>query len=181
MGVFSEHRWRRVNSAGSKRKRGKGYGDVSQLFWRLFGCVGIFALSFFVTLELLKYFDVSSNTSCAGAACCPKGQTIVLAPPLSQLEGYAYKVLVPELSDLGDMAGSTRSPAVICEGDHVMGPGHTPFAEVVQKGFGRFSHYNNQVVFSSSDNTDPNSNGRQYKIVIPFSRCRGLVFLLALC
>jgi hypothetical protein len=76
---------------------------------------------------------------------------------------------------------ATRSLAVVCEGDHRMGPGHTPFLAVIQKGAGRFSHYNDLVVFSSSDNTDPNSNGRRYKIVIPSSRCLGLAFLLAFC
>ena len=110
------------------------------------------------------------------------GQAIDLSPPLSQLEGYAYKVSIPQLSGLGDTAeGATRSPAVVCEGDHRMGPGHTPFLEVIQKGAGRYSHYNDLVVFSSSDNTDPNSNGRRYKIVIPSSRCRGLAFLFAFC
>ena len=138
---------------------------------------------FFVSLDLLEYFDASSGTNCAaGDSCCPNGQAIDLSPPLSQLEGYAYKLSIPQLSDVADTERTmTRSPTVVCEGDHRMGPGHRPFLEIIQKGAGRFIHYNDAVVFSSSDNTDPNSNGRRYKIVIPSSRCRGFAFLLGFC
>ena len=147
----------------------------------IYACVVI--ASFFVSLDLLEYFDASGVTNCAaGASCCPNGQSIDLSPPLSHLEGYAYKVSIPQLSDVGDTERvMTRSPTVVCEGDHQMGPSHTPFQEIIQKGAGRFIHYNDMVVFSASDNTDPNSNGRRYKIVIPASRCRGFAFLLGFC
>jgi hypothetical protein len=157
--------------------------EMRRFLLRLLIYVCVVIASFFVSLELLEYFDASSDTNCAaGASCCPNGQAIDLSPPLSYLEGYAYRVSIPQLSDFGDTdERATHSPTVVCEGDHRMGPGHAPFLEIVQKGAGRFSHYNDIVVFSSSDNTDPNSNGRRYKIMIPSSRCRGLAFLLAFC
>ena len=149
----------------------------------IYACVVIAA--FFVSLDVVDYFDASSGTNCAdGASCCPNGQASDLSPPFSQsqLEGYAYKVSIPQLSGVGDTAEwATRSPTVVCESDHRMGPGHSPFLEIIQKGAGRFIHYNDAVVFSSSDNTDPNSNGRRYKIVIASSRCRGFAFLLGFC
>jgi hypothetical protein len=156
---------------------------MSRLRLRLLIYVSVVIASFFVSLDLLEYFDASTGTNCAaGGSCCPNGQMLIVSPPLSPLEGYAYKVSIPQLSSFGDTAEwATRSPAVMCEDDHQIGPGHAPFLEIVQKGAGRFSHYNDMVVFSSSDNTDPNSNGRRYKIVIPSARCRGLAFLLALC
>jgi hypothetical protein len=156
---------------------------MRRLLLRLLFYAFVVIASFFVSLDLLEYFDASSGTNCAaGASCCPNGQAIDLSPPLSQLEGYAYKVSIPKLSGVGDTAElATRSPTVVCEGDHRLGPGHTPFTEIVQKGAGRFSHYNDLVVFSSSDGTNPNSNGRQYKVVIPSSGCRGLAFVLAFC
>jgi hypothetical protein len=155
---------------------------MSRLLLRLLIYVCVVIASFFVSLELLEYFDASTGTNCAGVSCCPKGQALVLSPPLPKLEGYAYKVSIPQLSGFGDTAEQAkRSPAVTCEGDHQMGPGHTPFLEIIQRGAGRFSHHNDLVVFSSSDNTDPNSNGRRYKIVTPSFRCRGLAFVLAFC
>jgi len=160
--------------------------EVRRLLLKLliYACVVI--ACFFVSLDLLEYFDASSGTNCAaGDSCCPNGQAIDLSPPLSQLEGYAYKVSIPQLSGVGDTERGLFSPTIVCEGDHRMGPGHTPFVEIIQKGGGRFIHYNDTVVFSSSDNTDPNSNGRRYKIVIPSSdaraRCRGFAFLLGFC
>src|SRR5262249_31946861 len=123
--------------------------------------------------------DLSPGSNCSGTSCCPTGQTLALSPPLPQLEGYAYKASVPQLNDLGDIAAAARSPTIICEDDHRMGPAHIPYAEVIEKGRGRFSHYQGEVVFSTSDNTDPNSNGRQYRIVIP--KCRGIALLIALC
>jgi len=47
-----------------------------------------------------------------------------------------------------------------------LGPAHTFHAEIVKNGSGRFSHYENDVVFSSSDNSDPNLNGRVYALVV---------------
>jgi len=160
--------------------------EVRRLLLKLLIYACFVIACFFVSLDLLEYFDASSGTNCAaGDSCCPNGQAIDLSPPLSQLEGYAYKVSIPQLSGVGDTERGLFSPTIVCEGDHRMGPGHTPFVEIIQKGGGRFIHYNDTVVFSSSDNTDPNSNGRRYKIVIPSSdaraRCRGFAFLLGFC
>jgi hypothetical protein len=143
----------------------------------------VLAISFFVALDLLEYFEGRSSAPCAHASCCPKGQEFVLAPPFSvKLGDYGYKVSIPQLMQPGDTeANMQRSRTVMCEGDLRIGPGHTPYTEIGTKGFGRFIHYQNEIAFSSSDNTDPNSNGRQYKIVIPLSFCRGVAFLLALC
>ena len=148
---------------------------------RLLICACVVIASFFVSLDIVDYFKSRPNCA-AGAPCCPNGQASDLSPPFSQsqLEGYGYKVSIPQLSGVADTERGLISPTVVCEGDHRMGPGHTPFLEVIQTGAGRFSHYNDLVIFSSSDNTDPNSNGRRYKIVIP-SRCRGFAFLLGFC
>src|SRR5262249_28368327 len=141
---------------------------MSRLLLRPFVCVCIVIASFFESLNLLECFDLSTGTNCAAAWCCPNGQTIVLSSRYLPLGGYAYKLSGPELSGLSDTSErATHARAVICEGDHQIGPAHTLWLEITQKGFGRFSHYNDAVAFSSSDNTDPNSNGRQYKIVIP--------------
>src|SRR5262249_45702046 len=138
---------------------------MRRLLLRLFICGCVVTASFFVSLDILEYFDVSTSTNCAAA---PNGETVILSPPYLHLGGYGYRFSIPELSHLSDRAEKqTYSRAVICEGDRQLGPAHTLWVEITQKGFGRFSHYNDAVVFSSSDNTDPNSNGRQYKIVIP--------------
>src|SRR5215475_3053346 len=107
-----------------------------RLALRLFTYACVMALFFFVSLELMDYFDLSPGSNCSGTSCCPTGQTLALSPPLPQLEGYAYKASVPQLNDLGDIAAAARSPTIICEDDHRMGPAHIPYAEVIEKGRG---------------------------------------------
>lgn len=41
-------------------------------------------------------------------------------------------------------------------------PAHSPHAQIRTVGSGRFSHWKQDLYFSSSDNTDPNENGRRY-------------------
>jgi hypothetical protein len=160
--------------------------EMRRLLLRLLICACVVIASFFVSLDIVDYFNASSGTNCAaGASCCPNGQASDLSRPFSQLEvGYGYKVSIPQLSGVADTERGLVSQTVVCEGDNRMGPAHTPIVEIVQKGGGRFIHYDEDVFFSSSDNTDPNSNGRQYRIVIPSPtgwRCRGFAFLLAFC
>lgn len=51
-----------------------------------------------------------------------------------------------------------RSPLVVLEDGVRIGPAHNAAAG----GAGRFSHQGNDLSFSTSDNTDPRTNGRQY-------------------
>jgi len=164
---------------------------MRRLLLRLLICACVVIASFFVSLDIVDYFNATSGTNCAaGASCCPNGQANDLSPPFSQLEGYAYKVSIPQLSGVADTERGLFSPTVVCEDEpsaktvRALGAAHTPIVEITQKGGGRFIHYNDTVFFSSSDNTDPNSNGRRYRIVIPSPtgwRCRGFAFLLAFC
>jgi hypothetical protein len=126
---------------------------MSRLALRLISYLFVFAISFFVALDLLEYFEGRSSTSCAHASCCPNAQAFVLSPPFSvKLGDYAYKVSIPQFVQLGDTESDMRhSRAVMCVGDLQMGPGHTPHAEIAAKGFGRFSHYQDEIIFSSSD------------------------------
>lgn len=43
-----------------------------------------------------------------------------------------------------------------------LGPPHCPHEEIRREGQGRFSHWAGNLYFSTSDNTDPRSNGRRY-------------------
>ena len=73
--------------------------------------------------------------------------------------------------DLDHMADSptneTPSPFVIYEDETPLGPAHSPYREVREKGEGRFVHWVVGFIFSSSDNSDPNTNGRRYRAIIP--------------
>ncbi|BCA54216.1 hypothetical protein W02_13560 [Nitrospira sp. KM1] len=45
-----------------------------------------------------------------------------------------------------------------------MGPRHALHADIAGDGKGRYSHWGSGVIFASSDNSDPRSNGRRYGI-----------------
>jgi len=121
-----------------------------------FGSLGI---PFFVTLTLLNYFQ---------PLCPAEGQRTPLLPPFSKVNGHAYYVMLDTLFVLGDTSENLRrSQLLVCEDKFLLGPAHTILGDIVGSGGGRFLHWQTQLIFSSSDNTDPNSNGRSYMIVVP--------------
>ena len=73
--------------------------------------------------------------------------------------GHCYVVIVPEqlLSDR-----EVASWVHLFEDGKPIGPAHCPHDQVRQFGGGRFSHWGAEVYFSSSDNSDPRTNGRDY-------------------
>jgi pectate lyase len=93
---------------------------------------------------------------------------VTLQKPYPLNAGHAYAANLPELEKTSDsMDAPRRSTVVLCEDGRALGPGHTAHNEIRQLGRGRYSHWATYIVFSSSDNSDPNTNGREYVVVIP--------------
>ena len=64
-----------------------------------------------------------------------------------------------------------RSPVILYEDDKPLGPAHALHDEVEHVGRGRYAHWKDiGILMSTSDNTDPNRNGRLYWIGLPRSR-----------
>ncbi|MGE5531681.1 MAG: hypothetical protein ACM3VW_06160, partial [Bacteroidota bacterium] len=62
----------------------------------------------------------------------------------------------------------TRSKLILYEDGKPLGPAHNAHIDTMENGLGRWSHWGTRSIqFSTSDNTDPRTNGRQYKIVNP--------------
>lgn len=74
-------------------------------------------------------------------------------------EGHCYRGEVPR-SLMGDANGC--SSLQVLEGGRPIGPAHADHDAIRVKGAGRFCHWDEWVWFSSSDNTDPRTNGRNY-------------------
>ncbi len=133
--------------------------------------LGVVLSFFFGTLLLLNYFDSRSDKQSVALSACQNGEVVVLPKPYGQVEGYAYKASLRSLASLSDSnANLSRSPALLCENNDLLGPPHTPWAEIAKQGSGRYSHFDDSVVFSSSDNTDPNVNNRRYTVVVPVTK-----------
>lgn len=99
----------------------------------------------------------------------PAGEKIALRRPFFKVEKFAFVAATPELSASADsLDDNRRSHVVLYEDDRPLGPPHTtPHAEIAELGRGRFSHWDDMIVFSPSDNSDANSNGRTYRAVLP--------------
>ncbi|MBZ0253665.1 MAG: hypothetical protein K8I02_10030, partial [Candidatus Methylomirabilis sp.] len=80
--------------------------------------------------------------------------------------GYAYLFDVPSESPGDDEADGARSRLVVYEDGVPLGPPHAGHEDIRKVGGGRFSHWKDKVYFSTSDNTNPNVNGRRYTVRI---------------
>jgi hypothetical protein len=72
-----------------------------------------------------------------------------------------------EFADSDD--NSRRSPVLLYENDRLLGPAHSSHPDIANLGEGRYSHFKGVgFLFSASDKTDPNINGRQYWAVVAY-------------
>lgn len=75
--------------------------------------------------------------------------------------GHCFYAKLPSrlLSDL-----ESSSSLLLFEDDRPLGPAHAPHDEMRAQGGGRFSHWGAHLYFTTSDNSDPRSNGRRYTV-----------------
>jgi hypothetical protein len=131
-----------------------------KLLVRIVGAFAIVAVSFVTTLWLL---DRKPGT-------CPAGRVIVLNPPFVKFSNsdIAYFKELPGLDVPGDATEApARSPLVLCEDGDLIGKPHSLHADIMKAGRGLYSHWGASMIFSSSDNSNPNGNGRSYVAVQP--------------
>ncbi len=83
-------------------------------------------------------------------------------------KGYAYSLALPPIAPQGDTDSDPYGSQVrLFEDGAELGPRHIPHAEIRKLGKGRFSHWDNALWFSTSDNSSPVKNGRSYQLYIP--------------
>jgi hypothetical protein len=75
------------------------------------------------------------------------------------------------VGDAGEV--SNVSPVLMFENSKQLGPAHSSVADIVDKGQGRYRHYRGSgrgawITWSSSDNSNPMTNGRTYWVVKPY-------------
>jgi hypothetical protein len=115
--------------------------------------------SFFGTLWIIDTF---------WPAPCANG--IELKPPFKKLTNQlAFVAPAPSLDRYADRPEKPeQSKALLCENGSPLGPPHTAHLFIERDGGGRFSHYwGLGFIFSTSDNSDPNTNGKTYTAIPP--------------
>jgi hypothetical protein len=81
--------------------------------------------------------------------------------------GHCWTFPLPKLVDVSDHVGSaSRSTLLLFEDNQVLGPAHSSHQGIRERGRGAYSHWGQQLYFSTSDNSDPNKNGRRYSAVV---------------
>lgn len=101
------------------------------------------------------------------------GQKFLLRRPFVRFLGSEFGVIAHDdwFAELADTVDNNyRSIVEIYEDGRKLGPAHSTHAGVAKIGHGLFSHWRNNsaiFVFSSSDNSDPQTNGRAYWAVKP--------------
>lgn len=102
----------------------------------------------------------------------PRGKMVIeLKPPY---EHYGFARVTRRMNALSSYADDVPnfleapSPLRIYEGPNRLGPAHSTFKDIRDKGNGRFLYLlKDGLIFSASDNTDPETNGRRYWVVLP--------------
>lgn len=108
-----------------------------------------------------------------GLVClAPNFQASIANPSIVEEQGAAYVAAVHLESFLyvlpvDSMAMPEGSKLILFEDGNALGPSHSLHVLIRERGDGRYSHWGNSIIFSTSDNSDPRTNGRVYSIASP--------------
>jgi hypothetical protein len=101
-------------------------------------------------------------------------------------QGFAYVATVPTLNLAfpfivpTDTLSSSSSNLQLREDGVLLGPAHAMHDDIRVLGHGRFSHWHDTLYFSTSDGTDPRSNGRAYTVSLQPAFMPGFSYTLLL-
>jgi len=92
-----------------------------------------------------------------------------LAGPFRHLGGHCYIAQIPHLESSADSDDNrARSKIMLFEDGVPVGFPHQYPHFIKTLGTGRYSHWDIKLLFSTTDNSDPNTNGRRYTIAPTF-------------
>ncbi len=87
-----------------------------------------------------------------------------LPQPYVREKGHCWVAHLPRLYHLADATGAEgRSTLGLYEDDIPLRPAGALHDDLRGAGHGQYSHWHDRLMFSTSDNTDPNTNGRSYR------------------
>jgi SAM-dependent methyltransferase len=92
------------------------------------------------------------------------GRSLVpLSGPFQAQSGFGYVVALPALEGVADTRETPRrSRLMLYENGAMLGLAHSLHDHIARFGKGRFCHWGPNLYFSTSDGSDPNTNGRAY-------------------
>lgn len=87
----------------------------------------------------------------------------LLSAPFEQVSKYVWRADVPQSIPFDTPKSPYCSPLRLTEDGHAWGFAHCHKPSMELFGMGRYRHEEGQLLFTSSDNSDPNTNGRKYE------------------
>ncbi|RYG38960.1 MAG: class I SAM-dependent methyltransferase [Burkholderiales bacterium] len=111
-----------------------------------------------------EYLFAHTNKNTRWQAIEQKRKQTKLTGTFHHAGGFGYAVDLPAhfKSSADDNSDHMRSKVMIFEDGAPLGIAHSMHDVIRNLGKGRFSHWGTGVMFSTSDNSDPNKNGRKY-------------------
>lgn len=91
----------------------------------------------------------------------PRTARQTLTGPFRTIGGYGWSKRIPN-SGGDDDHNLFGSSFCLYENDTRLLAAHTPGIAITSVGQGRYLHWENEIYFSTTDNSDPNTNGRAY-------------------
>jgi 16S rRNA G966 N2-methylase RsmD len=86
-----------------------------------------------------------------------------LTGPFAGKRGISYAIALPHLEFESDSIDAPRrSRLMLYENGTMLGLAHSIHDHIARYGKGRFCHWGRDLLFSTSDGSDPNTNGRVY-------------------
>lgn len=79
-------------------------------------------------------------------------------------EGLAWQAQVLQFSSWSNDVGLERSDLLLFENEKLLAKGAAQ-TEIREEGGGRYLHWGDSIYFSTTDSTDPRTNGRRYRII----------------
>ena len=97
-----------------------------------------------------------------------RGELRDLPRPFQVRSGWMFDAHVQDLAHLAENAPAQngRSRVFVFEGPRQLLYPSAIHDHIARYGAGRYSHWDDYILFSTLDNTDPNTNGRQYRLLI---------------
>jgi hypothetical protein len=153
--------------------------------WILVGAIGSLVLCAACWLVVLTLLGTGNNPAPLNVCLDTRAVQIVLTRPFFHENGLMYLAHVRSdtwripnyfkwkllnslsLGPSDTLEEPRRATSAVCEDDKQLGPPHSLHVDIVRLGHGRYSQWEGGLLFSSSDGSDPNENGRTYKAVEP--------------
>lgn len=120
-----------------------------------------------VAARLLGLFGLGGDEAEPANPPPPGPRAHILAPPFQHAGGRRWRASGLEAFGRGDSQQDPwASELALFEDGQPLGPAHTLHADISAQGGGCYSHWEDGLWFSTSDDSDPNTNGRTYEVRI---------------